>query len=126
MPKNWRILSFWALVIATGLWIRWWGASGFPLEGEICENANPKNDCASYNVIFYSAWQFATVLNHWSALIVAFAALAIGYFTYTLKQSTDKLWDAGERQLRQAQSDFSSEHMNRTLEFIQLEEQVGA
>ena len=84
MLKRWRILSFWTLVATGGLWICWWGASGFPLEGEICETTNPKYNCDSYNVILYSAWRIAHAANEWSALIAALATIAVAAFTWVL------------------------------------------
>ena len=90
MIKRWRIVVFWALAAIVGLWIRWWGSSGFPLEGEICETANPKYNCESYNVFFYSAWRLAAVANHWSELVTALATVAIAAFTLTLWKSNEK------------------------------------
>jgi hypothetical protein len=94
MLERWRILFFWALVLIVALWIQWWGSSGFPLKGEICETMNPKYDCESYNVIVYSAWRFAKAVDHWSALIGAIATIAIAAFTWTLWQSSEKMWGA--------------------------------
>jgi hypothetical protein len=39
-------------------------------------------------------------LNFYSALITAIATGAIGYFTFTLKRSTDNLWRSGEKQIK--------------------------
>lgn len=77
----------------------WWALAGYPLERPICPSESSNDNCTSYNIIFYSTWQIAQFASHWSVLITALATIAIGLFTYTLKKSTDRLWDAGERQL---------------------------
>jgi hypothetical protein len=129
MLKHWRILCFWALVVAAALWTRWWGASGFPLEGKICESTNPQYNCSSYNVIFYSAWRLAKAVDHWSALIAALATIAIAGFTLTLWQSNERMWkvtrasviasrraaNAAARQAKLAQDEFTATHRPRIL-----------
>lgn len=35
-----------------------------------------------------------------TAIITAIATIAIAWFTFSLRQATDRLWDAGERQLK--------------------------
>ena len=73
-------------------WIQWWAASGFPLEGRICEGAEPQNNCDNYNVVLYSAWRLAKTLEHWSVLISTLATIAIAAFAWTLWRSSEKAW----------------------------------
>jgi hypothetical protein len=94
MIKGWRNLLLWGGCAFFGGWILWWASAGYPLEGPICPSESTNDNCARYNVIFYSAWQIAQFASHWSVLITAAATVAIGYFTLTLKRSTDKLWSA--------------------------------
>lgn len=84
MLKDWRIVVFLALALAFAVWIQWWASSGFILEHQICSEPNNQNDCASYNVLFYSAWLLGKAIDRWSALITAVATGAIGYFTWTI------------------------------------------
>jgi hypothetical protein len=60
--------------------------------------ANNK-ECPTYHITLVALWQLGIFLNYISAAIAALATVAIAYFTLILKRSTDKLWDAGERQL---------------------------
>jgi hypothetical protein len=43
-------------------------------------------------------WWIIAHLNNISTIMTAVATVAIGFFTYTLKRSTDRLWDAEEKQ----------------------------
>jgi hypothetical protein len=62
-----------------------------------CEGDNANNDyCAAYELTVVIV---AFVEAH-SGSFTALATVAIAWFTLTLKVSTDKLWDAGERQLK--------------------------
>jgi hypothetical protein len=124
MLTNWRTLLLWALVAVFALWIQYWASSGFILEHQICGETKNPEDCGSYNVILYSAWRLAKALDHWTALIAAIATVAIGIFTYTLKRSTDKLWEAGERQLEHAKDEAFSASFNRLKEETRLQEQI--
>jgi hypothetical protein len=81
----------------------WWASLGYPTETQICNPPGNAENCESHNVLFAFVVVALDKLNFYSALITALATGAIGYFTLTLKRSTDKLWDAGERQLAQSQ-----------------------
>ena len=87
-----KLLIFWVLVLTIALWIRWWGSSGFPLEGHICEATEAPKDCNSYNVFLYSAWRLAKAADHWSVLLTALGTTAIAAFTWTLYKSSEKMW----------------------------------
>jgi hypothetical protein len=92
MLKDWRITVFFALVLVFAVWIRWWASLAFPLEHEICGEAKAGNDCDSYNVILYSAWALAKSVDHYSALLTAIATVFVAWFTWTLYQSSEKMW----------------------------------
>jgi hypothetical protein len=81
-------------LLVVGAWALGW----IPAHAEICEESEKSKNCASYNIFFYSTWQTIKFLDRYSALITAVATATIGIFTYTLKTSTDRLWDAGEKQ----------------------------
>jgi hypothetical protein len=51
-----------------------------------------------------------------SAAITALATIAIAWFTLSLRESTNKLWNAGERQLKQITA--SSEHQLRAYLYV--------
>lgn len=71
-----------------------------PIYGEICakdEYTNTK-ECTPYHIALVALWHILKATNDWSAAITALATLAIGAFTLQLKRSTDKLFDAGEKQ----------------------------
>ena len=42
--------------------------------------------------------------------VIAFGTILIGVFTYVLYRSTNKLWEAGEKQFRLARAEFLSTH----------------
>jgi hypothetical protein len=66
---------------------------------QICETDQYGHErCAPHNLLYVGFWYFSYVIN--AGTITAFATAFIAWFTLTLKRSTDKLWDAGERQLR--------------------------
>jgi hypothetical protein len=73
-------------------------------QGKICEDYHADKDCDSYNIFFYAAWQTIKFLDRYSALITAIATGTIGYFTFTLKASTDRLWTAAKGQIAAAEN----------------------
>jgi hypothetical protein len=86
------------VLLVAGAWALGW----IPPHAEYCEQ-NPQTqhkECATYHIALIAVWQIGKFLNAIAVALTALATVAIGYFTYTLKASTDKLWDAGERQLR--------------------------
>jgi hypothetical protein len=68
------------------------------------ESAECVSECGSYNESYENlsegyrlfTWLNAHITEGW---VTAVATVFIGWFTLTLRRSTDKLWDAGERQL---------------------------
>jgi hypothetical protein len=54
---------------------------------------------ASTYFLFYYARQILIVIDSLHDVLLTFATIVIAFFTFALVRSTDKLWDAGERQL---------------------------
>jgi hypothetical protein len=70
--------------------------------GQICEQhnqANGQNNCGPYSLPIYLLVESGTFFNFYGAAITAIATIAIAGFTYTLKRSTDRLWESGEKQI---------------------------
>jgi hypothetical protein len=56
--------------------------------------------CAPFHIVAALAFeQIASFINKWHAAIASAATVIIAWFTWTLWKSTDKLRDAGERQI---------------------------
>ncbi len=72
-----------------------------PTYGQICEpnKDGPQGDCARYHVALVAMWHIAKFLDDHNGVMTAIATGVVAWFTFSLRQSTDKLWDAGERQL---------------------------
>jgi hypothetical protein len=72
-----------------------------PAHYEICkESAKPGEEaCASYRFLPFLLVEVGKILDALGVAITALATIAIAWFTWSLRRSTDKLWDAGERQL---------------------------
>jgi hypothetical protein len=66
---------------------------------QICETDQYGHErCAPHNLLYVGFWYFSYIIN--AGTITALATGFIAWFTLTLKRSTDRLWDAGERQLQ--------------------------
>ena len=65
-------------------------------------------------------------LDAHNGIITAIATGFIAWFTLSLRQSTDKLWDAGERQLHHIQSEAAAGEVHRAAQFEQIAEQIEA
>lgn len=67
---------------------------------EICESTKEgAKECASYNVMLFAIRKVGNALDSYNGLITAAATVAIAWFTFSLREATNRLWDAGERQL---------------------------
>jgi len=67
---------------------------------EVCEiSKEGAKECTSNGIIGLTFRKIGSSLDIFGALITAIATIFIARFTFTLKQSTDRLWDAGERQI---------------------------
>jgi hypothetical protein len=94
---------------------------------QICEynQSTHQNNCATYSLVSYFFIESGSVLNYYGALITALATVAIAGFTYTLKRSTDRLWEAGKKQLEHAKNEAMTAAFNRIGEAARLNEQVN-
>lgn len=83
-----------ALLVVCALALGW-----LPTHVEYCEQ-NPQTnhkECATYYIALVAVWQVGKFLDAIAVPLTALATVAIGYFTFTLKASTDRLWIAGEK-----------------------------
>jgi hypothetical protein len=83
-----------------------------PIHGDICHKTEYANheECTTYNIIFVTFWHIGETLNYYGALIAALATIAIAWFTLSLRQSTDKLWDAANIQSIHLGNEFVASH----------------
>ncbi len=74
---------------------------------QICDTNqySGKESCTSHNVFYVVFWYLGYWFNASAIVITAIATGFIAWFTRTLKRSTDRLWEAGERQFRHLQSE---------------------
>jgi hypothetical protein len=82
---------------------------------EICETAkegaqHAAKECARYNIISFAFREIGAHLDIVSALLTAGATAFIARYTFTLKKSTDRLWEAGNDQFKLAREEFISTH----------------
>jgi hypothetical protein len=73
-----------------------------PAHGEICKEAEKaqQEPCTSYRLVPFLVIEIGKILDALGVAVAALATIFIAWFTLSLRQSTDKLWDAGERQLK--------------------------
>jgi len=73
-----------------------------PAHGEICKDGAKTGEeaCTSYSLLPFVFIKIGQALDALGVAITALATIAIAWFTWSLRRSTDKLWDAGERQLK--------------------------
>ena len=66
-----------------------------------------------YGVLHLALHHIRAALDSYNGLITAIATGFIAWFTLSLRRSTDKLWDAGERQIALAResADIAREAM---------------
>jgi hypothetical protein len=66
---------------------------------ELCETTKEgAKECSQYGPIGFVFREIVMALNDYNGLITAVATIFIAWFTLSLRQSTEKLWSAGERQ----------------------------
>jgi hypothetical protein len=88
-----------ALGLSAGLLLLLIAAWTSGSSGQVCGYGHDghQENCASYNLAFFFILQAGEIINYYGALITAFATIAIAWFTWTLRNSTERLWIAGER-----------------------------
>jgi hypothetical protein len=70
----------------------WWASSGYPTEAKICDPPGTTGNCTSYSIIFYVTVRALDGLNYYGVLFGAIGTGFIAWFTWTLRQSTEKMW----------------------------------
>ncbi len=72
-----------------------------PAHYEVCKEGAKASEesCPFYRLVPFLVIEVGKILDALSVAITALATIAIAWFTLSLRRSTDKLWDAGERQL---------------------------
>jgi hypothetical protein len=85
---------------------------------ESCKAANQTNNhvCAYYDICLFALSKITEFLNAKGVAITAIATVVISLFTWFLVDSTEKLWDAENRKLRQ--SIDSTERQSRAYVFL--------
>ncbi len=85
-------------------------SSDFAAHYEICQKTESgAKECANYNVLSYALFKVWAALDALNGAITAIATAFIAWFTLSLRQSTDRLWDAGERQIALARDSSASQ-----------------
>ncbi len=91
------------LIVCIALLVAGWTLKWMiPTHADYCETNQYTGDkeCATYHIALIALWQIGKFFDYISAPLTAFATVAIGWFTYTLRNSTNQLWEAGERQFQ--------------------------
>jgi hypothetical protein len=75
-----------------------------PSYHELCEVVEKANNehCPTYQVVPFALIKIRQLLDSLGVVITALATIAIAAFTYSLRQSTDRLKDSGEKQIAEA------------------------
>lgn len=111
-PTPPRVLTGIALGLVLLLIAAWLSAS----TGQICEQTKSGQEyCAVHNLAAFILLSIGKFLDSSAVVITALATVAIGWFTWTLKASTDKLWEAGERQIAVAENAAKSADASNVL-----------
>jgi hypothetical protein len=97
LPRRERL--FWlmaGLVLVVGV------MSLIPAHYEICKEAEKaqQEGCISYQVVPFAWIKVAQILDKAGVAVTALATIFIAAFTFTLKAATDRLWKAGDEQLK--------------------------
>ena len=81
-----------------------------PAHYRICETNQYTGHeyCTPHQILSFALIKLGKFIDASGAAITALATIAIAAFTWTLKKATDRLWDAGEKQLRHIEA--SSKH----------------
>lgn len=85
-------------------------SSDFAAQHEVCETTKEGAiECVRYGVVHLALHEIGAALDAYNGLMTAIATIFIAWFTFSLRRSTDKLWDAGERQIALARETSASQ-----------------
>jgi hypothetical protein len=91
----WALLCGFCLILIAA----WFSGS----TGEICkETKSGHEQCAPYNLAPFILIQIREALHSIEGVVTALATIAIAAFTWTLWKSSEKMWDATDRNVRAA------------------------
>lgn len=109
----------WVSVFAFYVWLFLYS---IPVVTEICHqgDSHVKNECAAYRIPAFIFIETSKTFNDYGAAISAIATVFIAFFTFTLKRSTDRLWNASDDQL--AHLTISDERRSRA--YVSIEHAV--
>ena len=101
--RSWGIAGlvvFGFALLFFGVWLIGW----IPATAQYCEyNSYTEHEkCVSYQMPLVAIRYVGWFLDAISPALTALATVAIGAFTFTLYRATDRLWQAGERQIKVA------------------------
>jgi hypothetical protein len=97
-----------------------WASFGYPTKAQVCQPSQAGEQCSTHNIIVAAIETVGIKLDRYGALLTALATCFIGYFTFTLKQSTDKLWKSSDDILKNSISEAAharAEHMENAAQF---------
>jgi hypothetical protein len=95
---SWRHRILWGSIFAFYVLLFLYAIPAAP---KVCEQAAGSNEqhCTPHRIPAFLFIEATKTFNDYGAAITALATIAIAAFTWTLKQSTDKLWEASHDEL---------------------------
>lgn len=70
----------------------WWASFGYPIEITVCEPANGSDKCSAHYVPVGIIRWVLFQLDRYGVLLTAIFTAFIAWFTWTLRESTEKMW----------------------------------
>ena len=91
----------------------------YPIYADVCakDAHTAAQDCARYHILAYVIMRVGESSHDYHGILTAIATAFIAWFTWTLRRSTDKLWDAGEKQ--RELSEKTAERQLRAYVFVE-------
>src|SRR5690348_12708798 len=99
--------AFWAVLVAsTALLIAAWQYGAIPSYAQYCQTdeATHQKNCAAYHITLVALFHLGKALNDYGDAVIALGTLAIAAFTFVLYRATNRLYEAGERQIKLSRS----------------------
>ena len=91
-----RIVLALAAAVVLILLVAWaWGA---PVQVCQIDQAGEQTNCVTYNRALYIILRTGEITNYYGSLVIAFAAVAVAGFTWTLRQSHERLLASSDTQ----------------------------